>query len=154
MRRLKPWKGALAFTLIELVVTILLLAIISVVVLPRFFGASSYSAFALRQEIIAELRRDQLLAFNNSDRCFRLNVTDSGYQLLHLTQDCSAEIFQESLQEWPRGAQLQLDGRNQFSILFDTLGRPQLSCTESCLQAVADDVLPIVVEPEGYIHEG
>lgn len=142
------------FTLVELVVTILLLAIISVVVLPRFFGASSYSAFALRQEIIAELRRDQMLALSNGDRCFRLNVAATGYRLQHLQADCSTEIFQESPQDWPRGAQLQLDGNNQFSIMFDTLGRPQLNCSAGCLQVVADEVLPIAVEPEGYIHEG
>ena len=144
----------LAFTLIELVVTILLLAIISVVVLPRFFGASSYSAFALRQEIIAELRRDQLLAFNNSDRCFQLQVDSAGYQLQHFQADCTTPIFAEPKQTFPRDAQLLFNGSNSFTIPFDTTGRPQLNCNGNCLQVVADDTLNVAIEAEGYIHEG
>nr|WP_267459553.1 MSHA biogenesis protein MshC [Shewanella avicenniae] len=131
------------------------MAIISVVVLPRFFGASSYSAFALRQEIIAELRRDQMLAFNNPDRCFRLNVDTVGYQLTHLTADCSGVIFNEPQQGFPRGAALTLaDGRGVFSIGFDHLGRTTIGCAGDCLRVVADETLAIAIESQGYIHEG
>ncbi|KFZ37823.1 hypothetical protein HR45_08175 [Shewanella mangrovi] len=148
-------KHILAFTLIELVVTIMLLAILSVVVLPRFFGASSYSAFALRQEIIAELRRDQMLAFNNPDRCFRLHVDAAGYQLSHLQADCSSEIFAEARQNFPNSAKLTLmDGQDSFTLGFDSAGRPTIACAGACLLTVADEALPIAIESQGYIHEG
>ena len=148
------------FTLIELVVTILLLAILSVVVLPRFIGAGSFSAYALRQEFISELRRAQMLAINNPDRCYQLEVDSSGYQLHHLQSDCASLIFSDAKQSLPRNTQIQLltTASANFTLQFDSDGRSTfnagaVSCSGSCLQIIADDTVGIAIESEGYIHE-
>ncbi|MFQ6371853.1 type IV pilin protein [Shewanella sp. YIC-542] len=149
------------FTLVELVVTILLLAILSVVALPRLMGAGSYSAYALRQEFISELRRVQLLAITNPDRCYRINIDNGGYQLSHLQQDCSTLIANETQHAFPRNTRIQLlaNSRDTFSVQFDSDGRSVflpagLGCNGNCLQVMADDTLGIAIEAEGYIHEG
>ncbi|AVV84024.1 MSHA biogenesis protein MshC [Shewanella putrefaciens] len=69
------------FTLVELVTTIILIAILSVTVLPRLFTQSSYSAFSLRNEFMAELRQVQQEHLNNTDRCYRIAVSSVGYQV-------------------------------------------------------------------------
>ncbi|MDF0535233.1 type II secretion system protein [Shewanella sp. A32] len=166
-------KRQLGFTLIELVVTILLLAILSMVVLPRFIGAGSYSAYALRQQVISELRRAQMLAVNNPDRCYRLQVNDTGFRVDHLQSDCNTLIFSEPTDEdppdndphpdntrWFRGySHLEFHNNATFSIQFDSDGRStflpgSLSCSGACLQVIADETLGIAIESEGYIHEG
>ncbi|GGY94013.1 MSHA biogenesis protein MshC [Shewanella fodinae] len=161
------------FTLVELIVTILLLAILSVVVLPKFIGAGSFSAYALRQQVISELRRVQMLAVNNPDRCYRLLVNDTGYRVDHLQSDCNTLIFSEPTDEdppdddphpdntrWFRGSShLEFQHNVNFAIQFDSDGRSiffpgSLSCNGACLQVIADETLGIAIESEGYIHEG
>lgn len=161
------------FTLVELVVTILLLAILSVVVLPKFIGAGSFSAYALRQQFISELRRVQMLAVNNPDRCYRLVVNDTGYRVDYLKSDCNTLIFSAPPDEdppdddphpdntrWFHGSShLEFQHNVDFAIQFDSDGRSlffpgSLSCNGACLQVIADETLGIAIESEGYIHEG
>ncbi|MGI3003136.1 pilus assembly FimT family protein [Shewanella algae] len=144
------------FTLVELVVTIMLLAILAVVVLPKLVSSGSYSAWTLRQELIAELQKTQMLALNNPDRCYRLTISNSAYQLSHLTQDCTSVIRSNRAESLPRNTQIRLqsNGANNFQIQFDALGRTNLACNGACLSVVADDTLTIAIESEGYIHEG
>jgi MSHA pilin protein MshC len=75
---------AKGFTLVELVTVMILIGILAVSALPRFIGSSSYSAYSLRNEFLAELRAVQALALNNTDRCYRIGVTPSQYQVSHL----------------------------------------------------------------------
>ncbi|TCN86295.1 prepilin-type N-terminal cleavage/methylation domain-containing protein [Shewanella fodinae] len=165
-RNAADFKG---FTLVELVVTILLLAILSVVVLPKFIGAGSFSAYAVRQQFISELRRVQMLAVNNPDRCYRLLVNDTGYRVDHLQSDCSTLLFSEATDEtpvpangntksFPRYSHIEFHSNPTFSIQFDSDGRSiffpgSLSCSGACLQVIADETLEIAIESEGYIHE-
>ncbi|QVK24835.1 prepilin-type N-terminal cleavage/methylation domain-containing protein [Shewanella dokdonensis] len=154
------------FTLVELVVTILLLAILSVVVLPKLIGAGSFSAYALQQQFISELRRVQMLAVNNPDRCYWLQVNDKGYRVDHLESDCNSEPKDEAqvpsngnTQLFPRYSHLEFHNNATFSIQFDSDGRSiffpgSLSCSGACLQVIADETLGIAIESEGYIHEG
>ncbi|WP_221052380.1 pilus assembly FimT family protein [Shewanella algae] len=148
--------GTQGLTLVELVVTIMLLAILSVVVLPKLVSSSSYSAWTLRQELIAELQKTQMLALNNPDRCYRLSISNSTYQLSHLTQDCTSVIRNNSAESLPRNTRilLQSNGADSFQIQFDALGRTNLACSGACLSVVADETLTIAIESEGYIHEG
>ena len=104
--RTKEPKG---FTLIELVVTILLLAILAVFVAPKFLTQSSYSAYTLQDEFMAELRKAQMMALNNTDRCYRVSVTGAGYQTLHYAERNNSNLCQgtlhrtDELQSLPNG---------------------------------------------------
>ena len=140
------------FTLVELVTTIMLIAILSVVVLPRFFTASSYSAFTLRDEFIGELRRVQLMAMNNQDRCYSVNVTASDYRMMIYQTDCSSVIVTGTAQNLPRNTSINLNGNSDFSLVFNRDG-DVTSCGAGCVIKVsADDTLDITIESQGYIH--
>ncbi|MCE9685914.1 prepilin-type N-terminal cleavage/methylation domain-containing protein [Shewanella sp. AS16] len=147
------------FTLVELVTTILLIAILAVAVLPRLLGTSAYSAFSLRNEFIAELRRVQLQALNNTDRCFRVAVSSTGYRLQQFPgrsgKACSGTVLDtDAEQRFQGGASLALlafNGQN-FNLDFDADGRSSLNCNGNCIEVRADDTLMIAISSEGYIY--
>jgi len=144
------------FTLVELVTTIMLIAILSVVVLPRLITSSSYSAFTLRDEFVSELRKAQLMAMNNGDRCYRIAVDTTGYQLQgfkSMTCTGTAELT-ETKQKFEGRASLALNSDNStsFNVNFDRLGIASLGCSGACIKVIADEPLIISIESQGYIH--
>lgn len=144
------------FTLVELVTTIILIAILSVVVLPRLMTSSSYSAFTLRDEFVSELRKAQLLAMNNGDSCYRIAVDATGYQLQgFIEKSCTGTpTLTETKQAFEGRASLALDddSATSFNVNFDRLGIASLGCSGACIQVIADETLTINIESEGYIH--
>ncbi|GGI87832.1 MSHA biogenesis protein MshC [Shewanella gelidii] len=150
------------FTLVELVVIIIIIAILAVTALPRLFTQSSYSAYTLQDEIIAELRKTQLMALNNTDRCFRMQVSASGYQMIHFAGRNASNLCQGvvhktgQIQSLPSNTSITRisDGASTFNIDFDPFGRAFPSCSGPCLQVSSDQTLTVSIESEGYIHEG
>ncbi len=147
------------FTLVELVTTIILIAILAVVVIPRLLTSSSYSAFTLRDEFISELRKVQIMAMNNQDRCYRLSVTDTNYQVSRYQGACSGTPVRTDMpQTFQGGASLALlNGASSFNIEFNAQGVPIVNdarCNGNCISVIADETLFLAIESEGYIHEG
>ncbi|GIU25809.1 MSHA biogenesis protein MshC [Shewanella hafniensis] len=149
------------FTLVELVTTIILISILAVVVLPRLFTQSSYSAYSLRNEFISELRQVQQKALNNTDRCFRVTVSGTGYQVSQFSTRNGAVCSGTALSPNPLyteafqgGAQLVLVSTNSsnFSLDFDIDGSTSLACNGSCINVIANDTVMINVSSEGYIY--
>ncbi|MGI2197373.1 type II secretion system protein [Shewanella baltica] len=149
------------FTLVELVTTIILISILAVVVLPRLFTQSSYSAYSLRNEFISELRQVQQKALNNTDRCFRVTVSVTGFQVSQFPARNGAFCDGTALspnplysQVFQGGAQLVLVSTNSsnFSLDFDINGRPSLACNGPCINVIANDTVMINVSSEGYIY--
>ncbi|AQS40413.1 prepilin-type N-terminal cleavage/methylation domain-containing protein [Shewanella psychrophila] len=143
------------FTLVELVTTIMLIAILSVVVLPRLMTSSSYSAFTLRDEFISELRKAQLLAMNNQDRCYRVDVDADGYQLRRFDNNtCTGTSRTEAQQVFSGGASLTRasDDNNTFNVSFNIAGISSMGCSGPCINIIADETLAINIESQGYIH--
>ncbi|MPY25889.1 type II secretion system protein [Shewanella psychropiezotolerans] len=143
------------FTLVELVTTIMLIAILSVVVLPRLMTSSSYSAFTLRDEFISELRKAQLLAMNNQDRCYRVDVDADGYQLRRFDNNtCTGTSRTEAKQAFSGGASLMRasDDNNTFNVSFNISGISNMGCSGTCINVIADETLTINIESQGYIH--
>lgn len=139
-------------TLVELVTTIMLIAILSVVVLPRFFSASNFSAFTLRDEFIAELRRVQLMAMNNQDRCYGVNVDNKAYRMMIYQEDCSSVIVTGTAQALPNNTALSLNGLSVFALQFARDGSVP-ACSNGCdIKVSADEVLTLTIESQGYIH--
>ncbi|ABZ78384.1 MSHA pilin protein MshC [Shewanella halifaxensis HAW-EB4] len=152
------------FTLVELVTTIILIAILAVVVVPRLLTSSSYSAFTLRDEFISELRKVQIMAMNNQDRCYRLSVTDTNYQVSRyngrFSGACTGTLVRtDAPQAFQGGASLALlnGGASTFNIEFNALGVPIINgarCSGNCISVIADETLSLAIESEGYIHDG
>jgi MSHA pilin protein MshC len=156
-----PMARQVGFTLVELVTTIILISILAVVVLPRLFTQSSYSAYSLRNEFIAELRQVQQKTLNNTDRCFRVTVSETGYQVSQFSTRNGAVCSGTALspnplysQAFQGGAQLVLVSTNSsnFSLDFDINGRPSLACNGPCINVIANDTVVINVSSEGYIY--
>ena len=149
------------FTLVELVTTIILISILAVVVLPRLFTQSSYSAYSLRNEFISELRQVQQKALNNTDRCFRVTVSGTGYQVSQFPARNGAACSGTALspnplytQAFQGSAQLVLVSTNSsnFSLDFDIDGSTSLACNGPCINVIANDTVMINVSSEGYIY--
>jgi MSHA pilin protein MshC len=150
----------LGFTLVELVTTIILIGIIAVAVLPRLLSDSSYSAYTLRNEFISELRLVQLTAMQNTDQCYQIDVSATGYTLRYFSgrttaNICTSQVRAEQAQAFSGGAHIALASTTSqvFSITFDSLGRMlSPACSGHCFNVVADETLAIAVESEGYIY--
>ncbi|MGL6122254.1 MAG: type II secretion system protein [Shewanella sp.] len=149
------------FTLVELVTTIILISILAVMVLPRLFTQSSYSAYSLRNEFISELRQVQQKALNNTDRCFRVTVSATGYQVSQFSARNGAVCSGTALSPNPLYSQaFQADAQlvrvstnsSNFSLDFDINGRLFPSCNGECIRVTANDTVMINVSSEGYIY--
>ncbi|MBT1444110.1 prepilin-type N-terminal cleavage/methylation domain-containing protein [Shewanella sp. JM162201] len=155
-----PRRRAGGFTLVELVTTIILIGVLAVVAIPRLLSSSSYSAYALRSEFMAELRKAQLFALSNGDICVRVAVSAAdGYRMERYssrsTNQCSGALDNSNLPDWQPfqgGSSLKLIASGtSFSLDFDPLGRLPL-CSGDCIEVIADETLVIAIESEGYIH--
>ena len=61
------------FTLIELVATIMVIAVLSITVLPKFSGRSGLAEYALRDQLISLAQQAQQRAmFDQSGACYLL----------------------------------------------------------------------------------
>ena len=65
------------FTLIELIITIVLIGVLAVTVVPRFFGSAAEDAYMLRDRTLAMMRAVQLEAMHNinSRNCVKIGAT-------------------------------------------------------------------------------
>ncbi|MCE9679790.1 type II secretion system GspH family protein [Shewanella sp. AS1] len=141
------------FTLVELVTTMVLISILAVVVLPRFFSASAYSAYTLRDELIGELRRVQLMALNNQDRCYGVKLTPNDYRMMIYRSDCSTVLVSGTPQSLPRQTSVTLSGSQDFNLMFNQEGAILPQCANTCVVKVsADESLDLIIESQGYIH--
>lgn len=72
----KKQKG---FTLIELVITMVILGILVVVAWPRFGGSGGYDEYAYQTRLIGVLRGMQMRAMNDTalNRCFQVNFDNT-----------------------------------------------------------------------------
>lgn len=80
--RIKPPLNQAAFTLIELIVVVILLAIVSSYVFTRFSSSSSYKLDTIVEQIISAGHLTQQLSMNDASRVFSLNIQTSQIDLL------------------------------------------------------------------------
>jgi len=142
------------YTLVELIVVIIILGVLAVSLVPRFFSAAGTNEYLLREQAIAVLRRVQQQAMQctaDSTVCpppqlllaaDRLGVTAACLNdASHLCTGNSQVLLQ------PVPATLNL-------LTFDALGRPQ-QCTGATgcqLQLQGQVRLTLCIEQQGFIH--
>jgi MSHA pilin protein MshC len=115
------------FTIVELVVTIIILGVIASVAGPKFFGTSSYEAMGFSQTLSTSLGYAQKLAMNTG--CNTRVVVASGSMMLYQGNSACADAtlirpvvrvtggdFSESI---PGGLSV-----DSFDLYFDARGRP------------------------------
>ncbi|MEW6989177.1 type II secretion system protein [Colwelliaceae bacterium 6441] len=165
-------KYAQGFTLIELIVTIIILGIMAATIAPRFFTSNGFEEYAYRTEVVATLRAVQLRAMQQTDstQCHKVKTSADGKIFGLLATDNSSDNCDEGqwfdevngkydLSKEDGSTSVQVDsehsvsfGGNDFS--FDQMGRPDLiSCGSPCIVTInGAENLTIKIEAEGYIH--
>lgn len=147
---------ALGFTMIELIVVILLLAIMAVTVAPKFFNSTGFQEYTYQAEVITKLRAIQLRAMQqtNSSECHTVLVTEKA---LGIPQNCN--LSSGSWHSETSSVIIQGDhdvtfdvSSGDYSLDFDGMGRP--SCSSCLITINGDSTLTVIIESEGYIHEG
>ncbi|WP_298440970.1 type II secretion system protein [uncultured Ferrimonas sp.] len=136
------------FTLIELVVTLMLVSILAVTVAPRFFGSNAFQASITRDALITQVRAAQQ-ARMAGQMC---QVQVNGSQFI-LSGDCAAEAYPlDNTQVILRRSGGDL---SSFSFSFDRDGSPNGQCSASgCrIEIIAGDSAELCIEAEGYAHD-
>lgn len=146
------------FTMIELIVVIIIIAIMATTVIPKFFNSTGFQEYTYQAEVITKLRSIQLRAMqqtSSSSGCHTVLVTESA---LGISQSCG-DLTLGNWQSDTTSVIIQ-DGHDvtfgvssgNYNFTFDGLGRP--SCSPCLITVLGDSSLSIIIESEGYIHEG
>ncbi|WP_411994271.1 type II secretion system protein [Agarivorans sp. DSG3-1] len=152
----KPHPRNSGFTTIELVITLILIGILAITVLPRFFRGG-FAEISLREQLLSRLHLVQTQAMNHYQDCFFLQINSDNYFSGELATngDCLKTI--DVLEEVSFSNELTV---TQGIIRFDGMGRVRLGLSEPrlcsqfpCIISVqGEETHTIVIESEGYIH--
>lgn len=154
---MKTRKSILGFTLIELVMVMVLIGILAIAVLPRFFDRKTFDARGYFDQSISMVRYAQKLAIAQRRDVF-VNVTGNSMCLSYATETTCADVpvanqvINPAKMDWfkadaPTG--MSFAAASSFS--FNALGKPSSGQT---INFTGDGVTTkITVESEtGYVH--
>lgn len=139
----KPPTYQAAFSLLELIVVVIILAIISGYTLSKFTSSSSYKKDAIVEQIISAARMTQQLSMNDSSRSFSLSIQNNQIDLLADGVSLSAAglgfpiVFSSNVSLSPVS-----------SIVFDNWG----GTAGTTISVQLDTTINICFESSGYIH--
>lgn len=140
----KPFAKQTAFTLIELVITLIILGIVAIYVQSKFSATDSYKANTVIAQIISSARLTQQLTMNDSDRNFSLIIQSSQIDL----QDDSGSLSVGNT-NYPINIESGITLSPATTITFDQLGET----TNLVLNISASTTQQICFEASGYIHQ-
>ncbi|WP_328836988.1 type II secretion system protein [Vibrio ulleungensis] len=164
---IKPFphlKQQLGFTLIELIVVVILLAIVAVYAASKFIGVGEFSGYAAQDQSINVIRQIQLGRMQsniediNDPSCtackhYQLSVTN---QCLGSVAACSSSGEQFSDKVFLDNTELSFSPSIQVS--FDLLGNP--TCSGSCTMPITIDITnqfgdkyPVCINSQGYVYD-
>jgi len=142
------------FTTIELVVVIILIGILSVTAVSRFFTSKGYEEYSYRAEAITKLRAIQLKAMQqtHNNECHFLTV-ESKRLGVDTSNTCTSETSDLTTVTIDADHQVSFSTSGVTSFYFDSMGKPQGNCAGGCILTLqGEETLQIVIESEGYIH--
>lgn len=167
------------FTLVELISVLVLIAIISLVVVPRFTGSSGFAEYAMQQRLVSALRNMQQKAmydtranfcyrtiFNTTNNSARFGPTTNSYVSGQEAASCgnsisanspsflSSDVGEIDSEDLVFTA---LDNATSITFLqFDNIGRPISSagtCASGCkLGFVGESTVSVCIESQGYVY--
>jgi MSHA pilin protein MshC len=146
------------FTLIELVVVIIMIGILSVTVIPKFFESNGFEEIAYQAELVTKLRSIQLRAMHQTNRaqCDIIISTNKVELKIYDGNDClfntkeihkttKVIITENGLSFDPAGGVLS----------FDSLGRPDCGVViNACTISISggEQTKTVTINDEGYIY--
>ena len=151
------------FTLIELIVVIILIAIMAATVVPKFLTSKGFEKYTYRDELIIKLRAIQLRTMQqaNNSTCRLIKIDSSIIGLLATTPNaatCEASYAGESttvtISDNHNVGFTISEGLSNFS--FSSLGRPDgcaaITPCEIIITIAGESSLAIKINLEGYIY--
>ena len=135
------------FTLVELIVVLVIIGVLAVSLVPRFFSAVGTSEYLYQDQLLNLLRRAQIQSMQCTS-CTAPVVNLAAKSALIDSASCSNSETATAVCIASRDA---VSFSPAGTIRFDTLGRP--TCSNGCsLQVQGAATLNICIESEGYIH--
>lgn len=154
----KPTQG---FTLVELIVVILLLAIVSVYTASRLFGRDSVAAMVIQQQVISVVRQVQVNRMqSNVDLS---NVSGDSSFILVVNSDCigseqACTLKSDARSDWVDGNAngVFFSVNTKSPINFDLLGNPiGISASGAKITiSSSDDKCDVEINAQGYVYSG
>lgn len=152
------------FTIIELVVVIIVIAILAAVAVPKFSNRSGFEDYTVRDQLIARLRLVQLQNMNADPSG---KDVDNGWYWLVIKNSCFYHEHTAINNSPTEAGVCSNDSYNAFNSVsfpsgmlspaeyrFDLDGKLSGAIATSCvINITGDNNLKVVIESEGYIHE-
>ncbi|GAB2909796.1 prepilin-type N-terminal cleavage/methylation domain-containing protein [Rheinheimera gaetbuli] len=134
------------FTLVELIVVLVIIGVLAVSLVPRFFSAVGSSEYLYQDQLLNLLRRAQIQA---------MQCTDCATPAVSLTTN-SALIGAANCDDAASAVCIAARDAVSFTpattISFDNLGRPNCSAGSCTIGVQGETTLNVCIESEGYIH--
>lgn len=136
------------FTLIELIVVLIIIGVLAVSLVPRFFTTAGTSEYLYQDQLLNLLRRAQIQA---------MQCTDCSTPAVNITAN-SALLDGASCADVDAGRALCITANEAVSLApagtigFDSMGRPSCSAGSCTLNVQGASLLRVCIESEGYIH--
>ncbi len=156
-------KAVYGFTLIELVVTIILLGIMVTTVIPRFLTSEGFAEYTYRDELIIKLRAIQLRSMQqtNNIACQTISFNSTQVGLLATitnTNTCDSDLAGDTTKVTISSSDsISFSiSENLPSFSFSSMGRP-VGCIakDPCditLTVTGSDSLSVFINEEGFIY--
>ena len=147
------------FTLIELVVSLVIIGVMAVVIIPRWNGTSGFGERAFRDRVVASLRYAQKAAIaTRRTTCASFSPSPASVSFRISTNNGATDCSTGSALVGPDGNALTATASSGISfsalpaaVVFDAMGRPGSAASISI--SGLDSSLAITVEAEtGYVH--
>lgn len=150
------------FTLIELIVVIVLIAIMAVTVLPKFLTSSGFEEYTYRDELITKLRAVQLRTMQqtNNGKCQLIKVEPSNIGLLATTPNaitCETSYLGDTSSVMITDNNINfVVSENLSDFSFSSLGKP-LGCAvlnpcEITITVNGESDPQVFINSQGYIY--
>ncbi|EKO3492147.1 type II secretion system GspH family protein [Vibrio fluvialis] len=151
------------FTLVELIVVILLVAILSAYAASRFIGVSSFSAYAAKEQAVSIIRQIQVsrMQSNLSEAALQSN----GHYVLQVSSSCLGSVAACALSNDDQRSDVLRGNNLSFSssvalssqrIQFDLLGNPQNEAAAGVTITITapDSSASVCINSQGYVAGG
>ena len=137
------------FTLVELIVVLVIIGVLAVSLLPRFFDNSGTAEYLYQDQVANVLRRVQMQAMQCTS-CSTPQVTVTANTLIASGGSCPNG--NDALAVCVANRDNVSLALNANTLQFDSMGRPS-ACSGRCeLTIQGSTQLKLCIETEGYIH--
>lgn len=144
MKKIKPFANQTAFTLIELVITLLILGIVAAYIQSKFSSSAGYKENSVVAQIISSARLTQQLSMNDSARTFSLIIQSNQIDL-----QADGSSLSVGSTNYPIAIENNVTLSPAATISFSSLG-----ATNNLVLNVTDQsTQQICFESNGYIHQ-